>query len=268
MKKSNKVSIVYIITSISLLLVLIFGGAYGVYISVGLNFVKSSISNVAGSTGASNVAFSDNLAGYNDTSMTGVIVISVVLIVLSILDFICLIKQVVFFKQFKVVQNSTMEKAIEKKSKSKGKVVFFACLIDILSLIAGAFGLFLNSRTFVGNNIAWVLYAVDGAVCILALVSFVLLLVKLRKAKSSIEKFENDYNCSKKEKCSKLQFIESHNEIASNIDKVEYYLLKLKHLKASKILSQEEYLFLRNMLFGFNEKDDDEFLTDKENKAD
>ena len=255
MKKSNKLSVVYIITSTSLLLVLLFGGVYGVYISVGLNFIKSSVSNVTNVTSrASNVSYAGNVNN-GVSSMTGVIVLSIALIVLAIFDIVSLIKQIVFFKQFKFVKDSNIEHMVERKVKSKGSVVFLACLVDVLSLVVGVAGIFVNARSFVGNNVSWILYVVDGGVCVLAIVSFVLLLMKLKKVKKQQQeaetiKIKNAQNRENENRCD-IDFHISNFDI----DKIEYCLIKLKYLKSSKIISNDEYNLLRDSLF--NKKRDE-----------
>ena len=83
------------------------------------------------------------------------------LIVLAIFDVVSLIRQIVLFKQFKSINNSAFEKQIEHKVKSKGAVVFLAILIDLLSVAVGVVGIFINSRSFVGNNYAWLFYMID-----------------------------------------------------------------------------------------------------------
>ena len=113
MKKSNKLTVFYVLSSVTLFLVLLFGGVYGVYISVGLNFVRGTVSNPVQNEGVSNVSFGGNV-NYSP-SMTGVIFLSIVLIVISIFDFITLIKQVIFFKQFKAVKNSKITKTNQKR---------------------------------------------------------------------------------------------------------------------------------------------------------
>ena len=77
-------------------MVLAAGGVYGIYVSVGLNFVRSSLSNVTGGSGvgASNVSFGGTVNF--ESSMLGVIVLSIVLIILAIIDLISLIKQIIF----------------------------------------------------------------------------------------------------------------------------------------------------------------------------
>jgi len=265
MKKSNKLSVFYILTSISLLLVLLFGGVYGVYISVGLNFVKSSVSNVAGvANRATNVAYGGSVNF--ESTMTGVIILSIVLIVLAVFDIVSLIKQIIFFKQFKAVKDSKIERAVEKKVKSKGSVIFLACVVDVVSLIVGVVGIFINARTFVGNNMSWVLYVVDGAVCVLAIMSFVLLFMKLRRVKKmKQEEFEiEEVEISEQESSDKVcldDFIQKFD-----IDKIEYCLIKLKYLKSCKIISADEYEMLRGLLFNKKDKDVCD-LEIKKNKA-
>ena len=92
MKKSNKTTIFYIISSLLLFTSLIGGGIYGVYISMGLSFVRNGISNISGDNIARNVSFGGSVNF--SYSMIGVIILSILLIVISIFDFILLIKQV------------------------------------------------------------------------------------------------------------------------------------------------------------------------------
>lgn len=245
MKKSNKTSMFYILSSVLLLGAMLFGGIYGIYISVGLNFVRSSVANIsdagAVNSGATNVAFGGTVNF--ESSMTGIIILSVILVILAILDIISLIKQIVLFKQYKMVRNARFEKVIEKKVKSKSAVVFFAVVIDILSLIVGVVGIFLNARTFVGGNLSWVLYLIDGLVALLSVISLVLLIVKVKQAKNDTHLKNDKYN--KKE-----YFEENNNFVQRNfdIDDIEYSLLKLKYLKNSKIITAEESEILRNKI--------------------
>ncbi len=254
MKKSNKISIFYILSSVMLLGVLFFGGVYGVYISVGLNFVRSSISNISNSAGASNVAFGGTVNF--ESSMTGIIILSISLVILAIFDLISLIKQIVLFKQFKVVRNSKFEENLESKTKSKGGIIFFAGLIDVLSLIVGVVGIFLNARTFVGNNLSWVLYLVDGLVVILSIISLVLLIIKIKQSKSSIEEHCKKHN--RQSFSNHKDALDNDNEF--NIDKIEYSLLKLKYLKSNRIISADESEILRNRILKRNDKEDEENL--------
>ena len=256
MKKSNKLTVFYVISSVLLFLILLGGGVYGVYVSVGLSYAGSNMTNISNSRTATNVAYNVAPAS-GGSSMTGVIILSVALIVLSVLDLISLIRQIVLFKQFKAVKNSAIESAIEKKVKSKGRVVFFACLVDFLSLVVGGVGLFVNARHLVGIGLTWVLYVIDASVCVFAVVSFVLLLVKLKKVKQANKNFKNaeakqdNHDVSKKQKL-------IDNIISFNVDELEYCLLKLKHLKSSRIISLEEYQNLRKLIFDENEKTDKE----------
>lgn len=267
MKKSNKVTVFYIISSVFLMIVLLVGGIYGMYISVGLNFVKSSVNNfsenLAGSSysgGATNVAFGGSVNF--ESSMTGVIILSIALIVLGIFDIISLIKQVIFFKQFKPIKNSTIEQKIEKKIKSKTGVVWFAAIIDLLSIVAGVAGIFINARSLAGGNIVWVLYLIDALVAVLALVSFVLLIIKLKAVKNKHNNFDGnnkndreDFSYNLQEHCSEgVCYFED-----IDIDEIEYKLLKLKYLKSGKILSNEEYENLRGkILMNFNDKSEND----------
>lgn len=252
MKQSNKISVFYILSSIALLLVLLVGGVYGVYVSVGLNFVKSSVNNFAENVagGASNVSFGG--AVNFESSMTGVIILSIVLIVLGVFDIVSLIKQVIFFKQFKAVRESKIEQKIERKVKSKNGVIFFAIVLDILSVVAGIVGIFINARSLAGGNVVWVLYVIDALVAILAILSFVFLLVKLKKVKNlKTNQIENvvsdqDNDCFDYEVTKKYEY-----ENTIDIDEIEYQLLKLKYLKTSRIINGDEYEQLRQKVIGF-----------------
>lgn len=244
MKKSNKTSVFYILSSVLLLGAMLFGGIYGIYISVGLNFVRSSVANIsdvgAGNSGATNVAFGGTVNF--ESSMTGIIILSVILVILAILDIISLIKQIVLFKQYKMVRNARFEKVIEKKVKSKSAVVFFAIVVDILSLIVGVVGIFLNARTFVGSNLSWVLYLIDGLVALLSVISLVLLIIKVKQVKNNNLNNEHD---------AKNESLEENNNFVQknfDIDNIEYSLLKLKYLKSSKIITAEESEILRNKI--------------------
>ena len=113
MKKSNRLSVFYILSSLTLFLVLIAGGVYGVYVSVGMNYMGTAMSGIAETTGTvSNVAFG-GVNGQAKPTMSGIVFLSIILIVISILDLISLIKQIIFFKQFKVVRESSIEEKIE-----------------------------------------------------------------------------------------------------------------------------------------------------------
>lgn len=245
MKKSNKISFLYIATSLTLLLVLIFGGVYGIYVSVGLSFIRQSANNFAGvENAASNVSFGGTV-NFN-YSMVGIIILSVALIVLAIFDLVSLIRQIVLFKQFKVVKNSSIEKGIEKKIKSKGIVIFFAVLVDLLSITLGIVGIFLNGRSFTGNNYAWIFYVIDILIIILSVMSIVFLIMKLRALKI------NNSNGTKRTLIKNVQSVEDKDSVSKatknkyDIDEFEYKLLKLKNLKNSKVLTKDEYERIRS----------------------
>lgn len=247
MKKSNRLSVFYILSSITLFLSLVFGGIYGVYISLGMNFMGNRISGVTESVGeVSNVSFG-GVEGVKP-SLTGIVILSLILIVVSILDLISLIKQIVFFKQFKAIKESTLEEKIERKVKSKGSVVFFTILIDITSFIAGIVGLFLNTKSFVRNGVIWILYVVDGLIVVLSLVSFVLLIAKLKQSKKLTDKNKNakheNNSCKLHENDAKC--IKNDSDI--DINDLEYKLLKLKLMKQSKIINDDEFKQLRQKI--------------------
>lgn len=254
MNKSNKISVFYILSSIALFLILAGGGVYGVYVSLGLNYMNSTFSNVAGGLNgaAENVGFVGDGVRMG-ASMTGIIVLSVVLIILAGIDFISMIKQIIFFKQFKVVKNSTLEQVIEKKNKSKKSVIVFAFLIDVLSFAVGVLGLFVNARTLPRLNYSWVLYFIDGFVCLFAVLSMVLLIVKLKKVKQSYQQLRDRQIQNSVEKQSDVLVIKD-NALFENVDKLEYCLLKLKHLKSSRMISADEYVRLREVILGSKKK--------------
>ena len=244
MKKSNKISFFYIATSLTLLLVLIFGGVYGIYVSVGLSFIRQSAENVSGiENAASNVSFGGTV-NFN-YSMVGIIILSVALIILAIFDLISLIRQIVLFKQFKMVKNSNFEKGVEKKVKSKGIVIFFAVLVDLISVTLGIVGICLNGRSFAGNNYAWIFYVVDIVIIILSVMSIVFLVMKLRALKPEKQNYVRELVKNQNTEESKNLGSKS-NKTKYDIDEFEYKLLKLKNLKNSKVLTKDEYERIRS----------------------
>ena len=264
MKKSNKLSLFYILSSVSLLLVLIFGGVYGIYVSVGLSFVRQSASNMTGTPAgsASNVSIGGSVNF--EYSMVGVIILSIALVVLAIFDLVSLIRQIILFKQFKAVRESAFEKGIEKKVKSKGAVVFLAIAIDVISIVFGVIGLFINGQSFVGNNLAWLFYLIDIFIIIFALISMVLLIVKLRSFKKSVSEIKKEREEKQKDKKeTDLKSQKSFKVTNYDIDEFEYKLLKLKHMKNTKVISQEEYKALRDKLLKENNLKQE--ITKKEN---
>lgn len=249
MKKSNKLTFFYCLASIALFLSLLIGGGYGIYVSVGLNFARSSVPNIAENGMASNVSITGNV-NYTP-SMTGVIILSIVLIILAIIDFVALIKQVVFFKQFKFVKNSKLEKNIEKKTKSKSSVIFWTIFIDILALAAGIAGVFVNNRSFAGkSNFSWVFYAVDIAVSLLALLSIILLIAKLKNKANINEKDSNYRKTGSRDYTQKTK--NTYRVNPKDINQMEYNLIKLEALKKGKMVSEEEYKKLRKQVLKFN----------------
>ena len=239
MKKSNKITFFYMASIVLLFLSLLGGGVYGLYISIGLSYMRTSVSNITDTTGGLSQVGYNNFV--NGASMIGVIVLSGVLILLAVFDFICLIKQIILFKQFKVVKNSLLEKKVEKKVKSKASVVAFAVIIDFLSLLAGIFGIIFNSRSLVNGNLIWVLYAIDVLVSVLAVISFILLIAKLRQLKK--------HGFEKNKKYQKDNFDETtmrYNNL--NVNQLENDLIKLKHLRSSKMITKDEFDDMRNMI--------------------
>ena len=247
MKKSNRLSVFYILASLMLFLVLVAGGVYGIYVAVGMNYMGTALPGISETTGTvSNVAF----GGVNGMipNMSGIVFLSIVLIVISILDLISLIKQIIFFKQFKVVRESSLEEKIEKKIKSKGSVVFFTILVDLISFIAGVVGLFLNTKSLARNGVMWILYVVDGMIVILSLLSFILLIAKLKQHK---QLFDNSKNSKKETNSQKSQnkaveYNENKNNL--NVNDIEYKLLKLKLMKLSKLINDDEFKQLRQKI--------------------
>lgn len=251
MKKSNKITIFYIITSFSLFVLLIGGGCYGIYMSVGLSFVRSGVSNITEGV-ARNVSFGAT-ANFS-YSMIGVISLSVILIIISIFDFILLIKQITFFKQFKIIRESKIEQKIENKIKNKTSIIVLTIILDIVSFIVGIIGILINTRTFPTRNIVWPLNLIDGLVSLFALLSMVLLIIKL-KSKIKLKNISQDENQKN------LAFVSLNEENTINsqiidIDKVEYRLLKLKQLKSSKIINNEEYEMMRKNIIGIENTND------------
>ena len=262
MKKSNKITALYIIFSLLLFVTLVAGGIYGVYVSIGVNFARSTISDMTGD-------MSGGVRGYSyggtlnfESSMVGVIILSIALIVIAIFDLISLIKQVVLFKQFKVVSESKIEQKIEKKVKSKGAVIFFAVLVDILSLLAGIAGIFINSNSFVASNISWVLYLVDGFVALFSVISLVLLIIKLKKVKKLPPQKENE-GMEGARNFDKAWF-GSGSSSALDIDDVETKLLKLRHLKSCKLITEQEYTDLRDRVIGVKTAENDDKKVQKD----
>lgn len=244
MNKSNKITVFYVLSSIGLFLVLLFGGVYGVYVSVGLNFVRGTVQAPVENNGISNVSFGGNV-NYSP-SMTGVIFLSIILVLISIFDLITLIKQVIFFKQFKAVKNSKLTKKIEKKTPSKGGVIFWAFFVDIISFIAGIVGLFINNNCFAGGNeMSWLFYLIDSLVSILALLSIILLISKLKNKATSNSKKASNYN----KKSVYPKTLKNHDSLDSKeINQMEYNLLKLESMKKNKIVTDEEYKKLRRKI--------------------
>ena len=249
MKKSNKITVFYVLSSVTLFWVLLLGGVYGVYVSVGLNFVRGTMPDTIGENGVSNVSFAGNV-NYSP-SMTGVIFLSIILVVISIFDFITLIKQVIFFKQFKAVKNSKAVKKIEQKVPSKSGVIFWTFFIDIISFIAGIVGLFINNRSFVnGNEMGWLFYLIDGLVSLLSLVSIVLLVVKLKNKaiSNSVEKKKQSRKNDENESLHSPSIKTSKSSSLKDINQMEYNLMKLDSMKKNKIVSDDEYKKLRKKI--------------------
>lgn len=254
MKKSNKISLFYVITSLTLLLILVFGGVYGIYVSVGLSFIRKSAESVTGMGGmgsASNVSFGGTVNF--EYSMVGIIVLSIALIILSIFDLVSLIRQIVLFKQFKIVRTSKLEQNVEQKIKSKSSVIFFAVLVDLVSVVLGVIGIFLNGKSFAGNNYAWIFYVIDVLIIILSIMSIVFLIMKIRAFKGNTINLKQKEPDNKNLRANNISNA-SHqeNEIKGSVEKksydiddFEYKLLKLKNLKNSKIITKDEYENIR-----------------------
>lgn len=254
MKKSNKITLFYVISSVSLFLVLLLGGVYGVYVSVGLNFVRSNtIPNemVGNNNGLTNVSFGGSV-NYSP-SMVGVIFLSIILIIIAIFDFITLIKQVIFFKQFKAIEKSKLTKKIESKTPSKGSVIFWTFVVDILSLIAGVAGLFINNRSFIGGNeMSWLFYLVDGLVSLLSLLSIILLIIKL-KNKATEKSFKGAEKKKQTSQNEKIKNNKINKSVGSKeISQMEYNLMKLESMKKNKIVTEDEYKKIRKQILNFD----------------
>ncbi len=248
MKKSNKITFFYVISSVCLFLVLLLGGVYGVYVSVGLNFVSGASPNMVENEGVSNVSFGGNI-NYSP-SMTGVIFLSIILVIISIFDFITLIKQVIFFKQFKAVKNSKATKKIERKIPSKGSVIFWTFFIDIVSFIVGIVGLFINNRSFAfGGDMGWLFYLIDSLVSVLSLLSIILLISKLKSKAISKSKTADNRSKQKSNNQYNLKTASIKDGLDSKeINQMEYNLLKLDSMKKNKIVTEDEYKKLRRKI--------------------
>lgn len=247
MKKTNKISIFYITTSLTLLLVLIFAGIYGIYVSVGLSFIRNSAESVTGMAGgyASNVSFGGTVNF--EYSMIGIIILSIALIVLAIFDLISLIRQIILFKQFKLIKNSNIQKGVENKVKSKGIVIFFAVVVDLLSIVLGIVGIVINGRTFARNNYAWIFYLIDILIVVLAIMSIIFLIMKMKALKpDASNQTKRVILKSEKEEGNKETNSKNLKNKNYDIDEFEYKLLKLKNLKNSKVLTKDEYDKIRN----------------------
>ena len=268
MKKSNKATVVYVISSVLLFLVLFAGGIYGIYLSIGINFMRSNVSNVTDAVDGDGVANVSYGATANfQPSMIGIIILSAVLVLISVCYFISLIKQLVFFKQFKLIRESKLEHMIEKKIKSKSSVLFFAFLLNILSFIVGATGIFVNIKTFVSGAMSWILYLIDGLVVVLSIISIISLIKKLRmlkhfennrddaydeKGKNTKEKNFDSYNFNDKNRNEYMSV--GKGEKMKVIDELEYVLFKLKSMKDNKVISNDEYEYMRARLMGKSTK--------------
>ncbi len=255
MEKSNKITVFYVISSVTLFLVLLLGGVYGVYVSVGLNFVRSNtpVGDYAGENGIANVSFGGNV-NYSQ-SMVGVIFLSIILVVISIFDFFTLIKQVIFFKQFKAVNNANLTKKIESKTPSKGGVIFWTFIVDILSFIAGIAGLFINNRSFAGGNeMSWLFYLIDSVVALLSLLSIVLLIVKLKNKAIEKKKFSGKKEKSIVGNGEQKTRIRVKKEVLDSKDfsQMEYNLMKLDSMRKAKIVTEEEYKKIRKKILNFD----------------
>ena len=254
MKKSNKTSIFYIMSSIALFLLLFGGGCYGIYLSVGLSFVRNGVSNLTDGS-AMNVSFG-GMVNFS-YSMLGVIILSAALIVISIFDFISLTKQISLFKQFKILKTSNLDDNEKKKPKNKNGIIFFAFIIDILSFIIGLAGIFINLKTFPAGSMVWPLYLIDGLVSLFSVISIVLLIIKLKslgknKNKDIDKQVKQNVYIDSSEKNNDNQV--NKYKLRFDIDEMEYKLLKLKQLKSTKIISPEEYENLRNSIIIKNTK--------------
>ena len=144
-----------------------------------------------------------------------------------------------------MVKNSSLEKGVEKKVKSKGVVIFFAVLVDLISVTLGIVGICLNGRSFAGNNYAWIFYVVDIVIIILSVMSIVFLVMKLRALKPEKQNYVRELVKNQNTEESKNLGSKS-NKTKYDIDEFEYKLLKLKNLKNSKVLTKDEYERIRS----------------------
>jgi uncharacterized membrane protein len=185
--------------------------------------------------------------------MTGIIFLSIILVVLAIVDFVLLIKQIIFFKQYKFIRTSAIEQKIEQKTKSKSKVIFWTFFFDIVCIAIGIVGLFINGRSFAGkSNFSWVFYAVDIAVSIFALVSMILLIIKLKnKRKEYGKNKEHKDGVENKKRATNKPRLDP-----KEINQIEYNLIKLEAMKKGKLLSTEEYNKLRKKIINLKVKEE------------
>ena len=81
----------------------------------------------------------------------------------------------------------------------------------------------------------------------------VLLIVKLRSFKKSVNEIKKEREEKQKEKKDSDSKSQKSFKVTNyDIDEFEYKLLKLKHMKNTKVISQEEYKSLRDKLLKEN----------------
>lgn len=260
-KKSKKISIFYIISSLSLLALLVFAGVYGLYISVGLSFMRSNVSNLAEGGGVRTVSY--GIMSNYESSMTGVIILSIAIIVLSIFDIVSLFKQIHLFKQFNVVQKFESKFGSDKKIR-KTPIIAFAVIVDLLSIGLGIAGIFVNSSAFSSTNMTWVIYLIDALVSLFGAICLVLLIAKVVTVKKNGQRFANKISgetadrdtSDESEQMSKHASggnfeLNAGGGFGIDVDKIGYNLLKLKNLKSMKMISDEEFNLIRKKLLNF-----------------
>lgn len=227
MKKSKKITIFYAISSLALFLILAGGGAYGLYLSVGVNYINSTgFSSVLPRTYARNQNITNTITGSGVGGLgIGTIILSCVLILLALLDVFALIKQIIYFKKI----NSSNGLG---RNKIKATPIIFAFVIDVLSLVVSVWGIVLGFQGYAGNGFSWIFYLINGLIGLFAVISMVLLVMKLKQKSTKAEN----------------QFCELLGDKEFSIDRLEYELIKLKHLKSSKIISADECEMLRSAI--------------------
>ena len=132
-------------------------------------------------------------------------------------------------------------------------MIFWTFFLDVVCIIVGILGLFINGRSFAGkSNFSWVFYAVDIAVALFALLSMILLIIKLKNRKKDLEELKDKHSQIEKQKniATKQKFE------PKEINQMEYNLIKLEAMKKGKLISQDEYKKLRKKILNLKAKEE------------